>query len=62
MAVAKRTQRKQSGASRLPKARQDARQFEGKELRQALEELRDTKNERRAKALKKAIANSICGT
>ena len=61
MAVAKQTQRKQSASSRLPNTRKDVPRLEGKELRQALEELRDTKSERRAKELKKAIAYSICG-
>jgi len=61
MAVAKRTQRKQSTASRIANTREEAPRLEGKELRRALEELRDTKSERRAKELKKAITSSICG-
>jgi hypothetical protein len=35
--------------------------LQGQDLRRALEELRDTKNDARAQELKRVIADSICG-
>jgi len=61
MAVAKRSREKNSAASAAPARKDRLPRLKGQELRRALEELRDTKNETRAQELKKAISDSICG-
>jgi ribosomal protein L22 len=61
MAVAKQTRQKQSQTpSRASARNRKPPTLQGQDLRRALEELRDTKSERRAKELKRAIAHSIC--
>jgi hypothetical protein len=52
------TQQKSTAASQSP---QVPKKLQGKELRRVMEEFRDTKDDRRAKELKKIISSSICG-
>jgi len=59
LAIAKPSRRKQ--ASAIPARKERAARLRGRDLRRALEELRDTKSETRAQELKKAISDSICG-
>jgi hypothetical protein len=40
---------------------QTPKKLQGNELRRVVEELRDTKDDRRAEELKKIIGDSICG-
>ncbi|MGA8432323.1 MAG: hypothetical protein WB729_21030 [Candidatus Sulfotelmatobacter sp.] len=48
-------------ASGIPARKERSARLQGRDLRRALEELRDTKSETRAQELKKAISDSICG-
>jgi hypothetical protein len=59
MAVVRPNRRKQ--ASGIPARKERSARLQGRDLRRALEELRDTKSETRAQELKKAISDSICG-
>jgi len=61
MAVAKQSDRKQASARAVPARKERPARLQGRDLRRALEELRDTKSETRARELKKAIGDSICG-
>ena len=61
MAVAKQRRQKQASASAVPAREEHQARLQGRDLRRALEELRDTKSETRAQELKKAIGDSICG-
>lgn len=61
MAVAKQSRQKQASAKAVSARKQRQARLRGPDLRRALEELRDTKNETRAQELKKAIGDSICG-
>jgi hypothetical protein len=61
MAVAKQSRRKQASATAVPACKERPARLQGRDLRRALEELRDTKSETRAQELKKAIGDSICG-
>ncbi len=61
MAVAKRSRQKNSAASAASARKSRSPQLQGQDLRRALEELRDTKNERRAQQLKRVISDSMCG-
>jgi len=61
MAVAKQSGRKQASAGAVPARKERQSRLQGRDLRRALEELRDTKSETRARELKKAIGDSICG-
>jgi hypothetical protein len=61
MAVAKQSRQKQTSATALPARKDRQPRLQGRDLRRALEELRDTKNETRAQELKKALGDSICG-
>lgn len=58
MAAAKPSRRKQ--ASAMPARKERSPRLQGRDLRRALEEIRDTKSETRAQELKKAISDSIC--
>ena len=60
MAVAK-TSRKRLSATSAPTRKGSPTRLQGRDLRRALEELRDTKSETRAQELKRAITDSICG-
>jgi hypothetical protein len=62
MAVARQNRQKRaSSAAAAPARKNSSPRLQGQDLRRALEELRDTKSERRAQELKKVISNSICG-
>jgi hypothetical protein len=62
MSPAKQARRKQADASAAVSARKaPSSRLQGQNLRRALEELRDTRSERHAQELKRAIADSICG-
>jgi hypothetical protein len=61
MAVAKQSRQKQASATSVPARKERPARLRGRDLRLALEELRDTKSETRAQELKKAIGDSICG-
>jgi hypothetical protein len=61
VAGAKRNRRKNSAASAAPDRKDRSPLLQGEELRRALEELRDTKSERRAQELKRAISVSLVG-
>jgi hypothetical protein len=52
------TQQKSTEAGQSTQA---PKKLQGKELRRAMEEFRDTKDDRRAQELKKIISSSICG-
>jgi hypothetical protein len=60
MAAAKKNHRQNSAASAAPAHRNRPPRLQGEELRRALEELRETKNESRAQELKRAISISLC--
>jgi hypothetical protein len=59
--VAKQTRQKEASATAVPARKELQARLKGRDLRRALEELRDTKSETRAQELKKAISDSICG-
>jgi len=59
VAAAKQNRRKNSAASATPSPKNRSPRLEGDELRRAVEELRDTKSERRAQELKRAISVSL---
>jgi len=61
MAVAKRSRQKPASGTALAARKESPARLQGRNLRRALEELRDTKSETRAQELKKAISDSICG-
>ena len=61
MAVGKQTRQKQAPAGVVHARKERSARLQGRDLRRALEELRDTKSETRAQELKKAISDSICG-
>jgi hypothetical protein len=61
MAVAKQSRRKRASVTAIPAREERTARLQGRDLRRALEELRDTKSETRAQELKKAISDSICG-
>jgi len=63
MAVAKQSRQKHAPpTSTVPARKERSPRLQGQELRRALEELRDTKSERRAQELKRVISDSICGS
>jgi len=59
MAVAKHARHKPTAAVVSARKARSPR-LQGQNLRRALEELRDTKSDRRAQQLKRVIADSIC--
>jgi hypothetical protein len=61
MAVAKQNRQKRASVAAVPARKERPARLQGRDLRRALEELRDTKSETRAQELKKAISDSICG-
>jgi hypothetical protein len=61
MAVAKQSRKKRASARAVPARKERQARLQGRDLRRALEELRDTKSEARARELKNAIGDSICG-
>jgi hypothetical protein len=61
MAVAKQSRQKPASATAAPIGKERPARLPGQDLRRALEELRDTKNETRAQELKRVITDSICG-
>jgi hypothetical protein len=61
MAVVRQNRQKRASAVAAPARKNSSPRLQGQDLRRALEELRDTKSERRAQELKKVISNSICG-
>ena len=61
MAVAKQSRQKRASAEAVPTRKERPARLQGRDLRRALEELRDTKSETRAQELKKVISDSICG-
>jgi hypothetical protein len=62
MAVAKQGRQKRASVAGVPSRKERPIRLQGRDLRRALEELRDTKSETRAQELKKAISDSICGS
>jgi hypothetical protein len=60
VAAAKQNRRKNSTASAAPATKNRSPRLEGDELRRAVEELRDTKSERRVQELKRVISVSLC--
>jgi len=62
MAVAKQSRQKRTSATIVTRRDERPARLQGRDLRRALEELRDTKSETRAQELKKVISDSICGT
>jgi hypothetical protein len=62
MAVAKQNRQKAASVAGDPARKKRSTRLQGRDLRRALEELRDTKSETRARELKKAISDSICGS
>jgi hypothetical protein len=61
MAVTKQRHQKGASATTVPTRKGRPARLRGRDLRRALEELRDTKSEARAQELKKVISYSICG-
>jgi hypothetical protein len=61
MAVVKQSRLKRASVTAVPAREERPVRLQGRDLRRALEELRDTKSETRAQELKKAISDSICG-
>jgi hypothetical protein len=61
MAVAKQSRQKGASVTTVPTRKGRTARLQGRDLRRALEELRDTKSETRAQTLKKVISDSICG-
>jgi hypothetical protein len=60
MATAKQARQKQPAAQTASASKARSSRLQGQNLRRALEELRDTKSDRRAQQLKRMIADSIC--
>jgi hypothetical protein len=61
MAVTRQSRHKRASAAAAPARKGRPDRLQGRDLRRALEELRDTKSETRAQELKKAISDAICG-
>jgi hypothetical protein len=61
MATAKQARQKQTQPASRRARNENSPRLQGQALRRAMEELRDTKSERRARELKRVIADSICG-
>jgi hypothetical protein len=51
---------RQQKSPEVGQSAQAPKKLQGKELRRVMEEFRDTKDDRRAKELKKIISSSIC--
>jgi len=62
MAAPKQSRQRRPSVAAVPARKSRPPQLQGRDLRRALEELRDTKSETRAQELKKAISDSICGS